>query len=223
MFLNSLKRTKWFQHSHCDEQERGHFLWNVYLYKEVGGVGWPKPCSELCLWYGEAISDLFYKQITGKEVLNSRGREISVGLTTRTIIFLSVWTTVNLFQINNHNRAFELLSEHLIWSNLWMWRWKVNPQGHLLSFTFSVWMHCFFVLPAHFWHASCCLITLMLVYIWLCAGDAAFLSSSCLFRDACKFPSVFPLLSWQLLSVWFMNCKHSWGWCEVSTPLNSSE
>lgn len=180
-------------------------------------MGCPKPCSELCLWNGEVISDLFYKW---KEVSNSRRREICASLTTRTITFLSVWTTVNPFQINNHNRAFELLSDHLIWSNLWMWRWKVNPQGHLLCFTFSVWTHCFFVLPAHFWHVSCCLLTLMLVYIWLCAGDAASLSSSCLFRDACKFPLVFPLLSWQLLSVWFMNCKHSWG---VMRSINTSE
>lgn len=139
----------------------------------MGGVGQPEPCSELCLWYGEAISDLFYKWKTGKEFLNNRERKINAGLTTRTTTFLSVWTTVNPFQINHRNRAFELLSHHLIWSNLWMWRWKVNPQGHLLSFIFSVWTHCL----------ACPLLTCLLLSHNTDAGLHLTLQRMCLFEQ----------------------------------------
>lgn len=99
--------------------------------------------------------------------LDSEGK-ISASLTTTTI---TIWTAVDPLEINNRNSAFQLLSDHLIRSNLWTWRWKVNPPGHLLSFTFlSEYLLPCLACPL-LAYISCCLV--MLVYLWFCGEDCS--------------------------------------------------
>lgn len=101
---------------YCEEWDCECFLRNMQLYKEVGGMRWPKHSSEL--QNSEAISASIYrwKMERGvKWLAVGSGWEISAGLTTGTLTSISVWTTVNPLQINNHNSAFQLLSDHLIW------------------------------------------------------------------------------------------------------------